>query len=161
MRLQFTHFLPGIRGVHICPQASLEGSCEHPRYRKVKWSERAHWFYSTYYCSNYTEPKSLRLRVDNSESSHTITWTHQRHIPELPIPLLEVTCRRYPTALKGLQDTTRWIFFGDLVTRSPLAGLNIEYSSGRVGVAIGNLRSGKPMCKPTHMRASRCGTRLL
>lgn len=38
------------------------------------------------------------------KSSHTITWAHQCHLPKLPIPSLEDTCRRYLTALKGLQD---------------------------------------------------------
>ncbi len=37
-------------------------------------------------------------------SSNTITWAHQCHLPKLPIPPLEDTCRRYLAALKGLQD---------------------------------------------------------
>lgn len=32
------------------------------------------------------------------------TWAHQSQLPNLPIPSLEDTCRRYLTALKGLQD---------------------------------------------------------
>lgn len=40
-----------------------------------------------------------------SKSSHTTsTWAHQYNLPKLPIPPLEETCRRYLTALKGLQD---------------------------------------------------------
>ena len=39
-----------------------------------------------------------------SKSSHTITWAYQCQLPKLPIPPLEDTCRRYLTALKGLQD---------------------------------------------------------
>jgi carnitine O-acetyltransferase len=38
------------------------------------------------------------------KSPLTITWAHQCHLPKLPIPPLEDTCRRYLTALKGLQD---------------------------------------------------------
>jgi hypothetical protein len=38
------------------------------------------------------------------KSSHNITWAHQCDLPKLPIPPLEDTCRRYLTALKGLQD---------------------------------------------------------
>jgi hypothetical protein len=38
------------------------------------------------------------------KSSHNLTWGHQCHLPKLPIPPLEDTCRRYLTALKGLQD---------------------------------------------------------
>jgi carnitine O-acetyltransferase len=38
------------------------------------------------------------------KSSRTTTWAHQCHLPKLPIPPLEDTCRRYLTALKGLQD---------------------------------------------------------
>jgi carnitine O-acetyltransferase len=34
----------------------------------------------------------------------TRTWAHQSQLPNLPIPPLEDTCRRYLTALKGLQD---------------------------------------------------------
>ncbi|KAI0253487.1 acyltransferase ChoActase/COT/CPT [Lactifluus subvellereus] len=34
----------------------------------------------------------------------TGTWAHQDQLPKLPIPPLEDTCRRYLTALKGLQD---------------------------------------------------------
>jgi carnitine O-acetyltransferase len=32
------------------------------------------------------------------------TWAHQSQLPNLPIPPLEDTCRRYLTALKALQD---------------------------------------------------------
>ena len=40
-----------------------------------------------------------------SKSSHTTsTCAHQYNLPKLPIPPLEETCRRYLTALKGLQD---------------------------------------------------------
>ena len=34
----------------------------------------------------------------------SLTWAHQGQLPTLPIPSLEDTCRRYLTALKGLQD---------------------------------------------------------
>jgi carnitine O-acetyltransferase len=34
----------------------------------------------------------------------TVTWAHQSRLPKLPIPPLEDACRRYLTALQGLQD---------------------------------------------------------
>ena len=32
------------------------------------------------------------------------TWAHQNQLPNLPIPPLEDTCRRYLDSLKALQD---------------------------------------------------------
>jgi len=34
----------------------------------------------------------------------TVTWAYQSQLPKLPIPPLEDACRRYLTALRGLQD---------------------------------------------------------
>lgn len=39
----------------------------------------------------------------NPISNRTLAFQHE--LPKLPIPPLEDTCRRYLTALEGLQDT--------------------------------------------------------
>jgi carnitine O-acetyltransferase len=44
------------------------------------------------------------LEEEMLHPARTATWAHQSQLPRLPIPSLEETCRRYLTALKGLQD---------------------------------------------------------
>jgi len=44
------------------------------------------------------------IKANTIPPPRSVTWAHQSQLPKLPIPPLEDTCRRYLTALKGLQD---------------------------------------------------------
>lgn len=49
----------------------------------------------------FTHPPTTKFEADPPGSR---TFARQHELPRLPIPSLEDTCRRYLTALEGLQD---------------------------------------------------------